>query len=247
MQDEIKTLSIQCKTRSRASDVISRDSSPADFLFSFTDWQDFWREFGTATPPQRSILLYRARDDDIDGKVNGARYFVLGSRYVLPDPTRCLFSSLSLSLSFLFASLHRRLLHPERSGNRTNSGFDDPNGEVRRDVCAHTPHDRMRSSVPRARLVAKRGPTDTVVIHLTTGFRDSLTFLRIGPFRWCETRDAGRPPARGRISACFVLRQTGRYPVDYRWSFGHSFVRPDGQEIRCCECVQKLWRNELIL
>lgn len=71
---------------------------------------------------------------------------------------------------------------------------------------------RMRISA-RARL--RREPTDTAVIHLAAGFRDSLTFLRIGPFADASLRRCG--PA-----GCTwpqLLWQTGRYPVDCRWSF----------------------------
>lgn len=144
-----------------------------------------------------------------------------GTLFSVPD-TSCPILPLFLYLSHCISSSrpHQRLLHPERPGNRTNSGFDDPKSDA-----TSAPHGATRYS--NAELSssgeAQRGPTDTAVIHLAAGFRDSLTFLRIGPCRRRETRDVSWPAARGHISACFVSRQTGTLLC--RLARGRSSVR----------------------
>lgn len=122
-------------------------------------------------------------------------YFVLGSRYVLPA---ILYILAPFSSPTFPRPQRRRLPHPERWGYRTNSEFDDPNGGSE---LARAPPDTTRySNADLGSGEARREPTDTAVIHLAAGFRDSLTFLRIGPFADASLRDVGRLAARGRSS-----------------------------------------------
>jgi len=78
--------------------------------------------------------------------------WVPGTLFSVPDTSCAILHtlpfllSISLSYCLVFSHPHRRLLHPERPGNRTNNGFDDPNCEVRRDEHARSPHDTTRYS-----------------------------------------------------------------------------------------------------
>lgn len=222
---------------SRASGIISRDSSPSDLFFSFTDQED---PDASSVPrrlvPRRLIFLYRARDDD-DVTAN-----VPGTLFSVPDascPILPLFLSISLTASPPRVRTSGCCIRSDRgtertAGSTTRTARSDATSALARRTMQRVI--RMRSSAPRARLSAKRGPTDTAVIHLAAGFRDSLTFLRIGLCRRRETRDVGRPAARGHISASSRGGQDVT-PVDRTW----SFVYPNGQEVRISlsECVRR--------
>lgn len=186
---------IQNSTRVLTSDVIRRDSLPSDFLFSAEKIP------GVSLVPRlrRLILLYRARDDDdVDGTAN-----VPGTLFSVPD-TSCPILPLSLSVCLTVSPSRVRTngccIRSDRGTERTNERRvrrPERRGPTRRVYSRTARYNviRMRSSAPWVRLIAKHGPTDTAVIHLAAGFRDSLTFLRIGPCR----RRAMRP---GRLQCC---------------------------------------------
>lgn len=214
MRREIRLVSLV----SQPSGIISRDNPPSDFLFSFTgrrgeDTPEFGRS-RDAPSPVKSRPYYQPGERRRRRRGRAVTwYFVLGSRYVLPA---ILYILAPLSSPTFPGPQRRRLPHPERWGYRTNGEFDDPNGGSE---LARAPPDTTRySNADLGSGEARRGPTDTAVIHLAAGFRDSLTFLRIGPFADASLRDGDRLAARGR-SSC------GRQDVTPSTADGRSFRR----------------------
>lgn len=150
-------------------------------------------------PRPVTALLYRARKTTTAARSRG--YRVLCSRFPVRfarDPLHTGFPLVSL-LPASAATGGRRLPHPKRPGYRTNGEFDDPSGGSE---SARVPPDTTRySNADLGSGEARREPTDTAVIHLAAAFRDSLTFLRIGPFAFRETPRCGpADSARGRSS-----------------------------------------------
>lgn len=156
---------------SQPSGIISQDNPPSDFLFSFTDLEgEDTPGFGRSPHPcQVSALLYRARGDDGRARVLGTLFSVPGTSY-LRSSTYWLPSRLS----------------PSRDGGcrirgvRTNGEFDDPNSvgpSAQPDTTRYSNADLGSGEARRSRADRhSRYPS------FAAGFRDSLTFLRIGPF-----------------------------------------------------------------
>jgi len=149
-------------------------------------------------PGPSTSALSGERDDDNDGvaaRRTGTRYFVLGSRYVLCPIPLSLPLSLSLSLSLSVSQQH--LPHPERPGSRTDertaSSTTRAPVPTRR---ARSPDTTYYSNARPGSGEARREPADIAVIHLAAGFRDSLTFLRIGSFASARRRPARLLPLR---------------------------------------------------
>jgi hypothetical protein len=89
------------------------------------------------------------------------------------------------------------LPHPERPGSRTDertaSSTTRAPVPTRR---ARSPDTTYYSNARPGSGEARREPADIAVIHLAAGFRDSLTFLRIGSFASARRRPAGLLPLR---------------------------------------------------
>jgi len=160
---------------------------------------------------------------------------VLCSRFLIRPArsyTHCLFSSLFLSLTVSYSRI--------RTGGcciRSDQGTERTTGSTTRTARSDTTSTlvhrtirrviRIRSSASWARLVTKRCPSNTAVIHLTMGFRDSLTFLRIRILS--STRD---PRAdRLHVATSLLVSSCGRQDVTPQTADGRSFVSTDEFDI----------------